>query len=58
MIEYLAAAQETGEELQRRRLDTMLEKVEITFVPLLNPVGFYRNEADERLSDEAIESLR
>ena len=36
----------------------MLEQVEITFIPLLNPVGFYRDEADERLSDEAIENLR
>jgi hypothetical protein len=36
----------------------LLEQVEITFIPLLNPVGFYRDEADERLSDEAIEKLR
>lgn len=52
-LEYILSIKDNGEELQRRRINNLLSRTEITMVPLINPVGFYRDEGGERLTDEA-----
>ena len=57
-MEYICSIHRTGEELMQRRIQMLFEQIELVLVPLINPVGYYRNEPGERLTDEMIQILQ